>query len=376
MGKGYSLIVFILLIILLNGCQSKQNNEDKSLSNNTQHSEQNMDLIKNAKTTTFPASYQKSGNHTNIDIQSVNPQKAYFIEGCARPLELDFETIGRTLIPESEIGEADIEAKQILSKKMVDDTFYEKMFGWGKDSFSYYTYHGSELFSSIVDERKADDYNLPLYEQEKTFSFGSAEEALEDIKARLNAFGITIDDTYLVHTYYLSHETLKQQESHYDMEGNREEGEYKTDWSEEDDAYMFYISQTYCDLPDYHIVEGMSVRAEDSSAQITVMYGKEGILYMKVQNIGIYEMGTKQIELLPFETVAESVLRYFDDILDNAAYEVTDARLICDYAPSHKAGDEKTLCPVWAFHVIETNDGDIPVNYELRINASTGTVLQ
>ncbi len=377
MTKRYALIVFMLLFILLNGCQSKQeDNANKSSSNNTEQSQQNMDVIETANVTTFPATYQKSGEHVNINIDSINPEKAYFIEGSARPMNLNYEAIGKTLIPENEIGQVDIEAKQILSNNMVDDTFHEKMFIWGKDNFSYYTYHSNELFSSVNDEKKAADYNLPLYTQEKVFSFGSAENALEDIKAQLNEFGIQMDETYLVHTYYLDHEILKQQESHFDMEGNREESEYKTDWSEEDDAYMFYISQTYCELPDYHTSDVMSVRAEDSSAQITVMYGKEGILYMKVQDIGIYEMGTKEIELLPFETIAETVLNYFDSILDKVTYEVTDARLICDYASSHKSEDEKILCPVWAFHIIETRDGDSLVNYELRVDASKGTVMQ
>lgn len=342
MTKGYSLIGLILLLVLLNGCQyTKDDDTKKSPSNSTQQSELNTDAIKNANKTTFPATYQKSGEHVNMDIESVNPEKAYFIEGSARPLELDYATIGKTFIPENEIGKTDTEAKQILSKKMIDDSFYEKMFIWGKDSFFYYTYQGNELFSSIDDEQKSDGYNLPLYMPEKEFSFASAEDALQDIKTQLKKLGITIDETYLIHTYYLDHDTLKQQESHYDIEGNRAESEYKTDWSEKDDAYMFYISQTYCDLPDYHVSDNMPIRAEDSSAQITVIYGEEGVLYMKVQNIAIYEMGTKQIKLLPFETVAETVLNYFDNILDNAAYEVTVARLICDYVSSHKEEDKK-----------------------------------
>lgn len=364
MKKIIPILLIMSIVFLFTGCQQAQKKEERNVT------------PESAVKTAFPATYQESGEHVNMDIESVNPGEAYFIEGSVKPVELDYETIGKTLIPENEIGKTDTEAKQILSKKMVDDTFYEKMFIWGKDSFFFYTYHGNQLFSSINEEKKGDDYNLPLYAKEQEFSFGSADDALKDIKARLNELGIVIDENYLVHTYYLDHETLKQQESHYDMEGNRAESEYKTDWSEKDDAYMFYISQTYCDLPDYHASNVMSVRAEDSSAQITVMYGEEGILYMKVQSIGMYEMGTKQIELLPFETVAETVLNYFDNILDNAAYEVTDARLICDYTSSHKAEDENGLCPVWAFHVIETNDGDASINYELRVDASTGTVLQ
>lgn len=377
MTKRYALIVFMLFFVLLNGCQSKQeDNANKSSSNNTEQSQQNMDVIENVNVTTFPATYQKSGEHVNINIESINPEKAYFIEGSAKTMNLNYEAIGKTLIPENEIGQVDTEAKQILSKNMVDDTFYEKMFIWGKDNFSYYTYQSNEIFSSVNDEKKTSDYNLPLYTPEKVFSFCSAENALENIKTQLNEFGIRMDETYLVHTYYLDHEILKQQESHFDMDGNREESEYKTDWSEKDDAYLFYISQTYCELPDYHTSDVMSVRAEDSSAQIMVMYGEEGILYMKVQDIGIYETGKKEIKLLPFETVAETVLNYFDSILDKATYEVTDSHLICDYVSSHKAKDKKILCPVWAFHVIESKDGDNSINYELRVDASTGAVVQ
>ncbi len=362
--KRYGLLLLACLLVLFTGCQQGQKEGDRQVN------------PENADRTTFPASYQASGEHVNINIENIQPEEAYFIKGSAKSINLDYEKIGKMLIPENEIGEADIENKQILSKNLIDDVFYEKMFIWGKEGFNYYTHHGYELFCCVNAEKKGDDYNLPLYSREQEFSFGSAEDALKDIKANLNELGIQIDETYLVHTYYLDHETLQQQESHYDMEGNRVEDEYKTDWSEEDDAYLFYINSSYCGLPDYHSSDFAPVRAEDSSAQISVLYGKEGILDMEVDRVSIYEMGNQQMELLSFENIAEAVINYYDNILDNATYEVTEAQLVCDYDASYTKEDVQDVCPVWVFHVTETNEGDTPINYEVRFDACTGNQIQ
>lgn len=359
----------VLLCTLLCGCQNT------SMSPSTEQ-ENNQAVTEAPSLTTFPSEYTKSGEHINVSLESVEPVEAYFIEGTAKLMDLDYAEIGRMLIPAEEIGEENTDAKQILSEKMIDNTFYEKMFMWGKDSCTYYTYQGTQISNCVSAESKASDYNLAVYNEKKDFSFGKAEEILENLKTDIKEMGIEIDSSYDIHTYYLDHELLQQQEKHYDMDGNRLEDEYKTDWSEADDAYIFYFHQTYCDLMDYHSVDNQSVRADEDSAQIIVMCGRDGILFMQIKNMSIYQMGNEQLELMSFDEVIDLVVDYYDSILDDASYEITNAQLICDYAALDGISNEKEIVPVWAFHVEETNIEGVSVNYELRVNAQTGKILQ
>lgn len=356
--------ILLVLVFLLVGCQDKRKENEK-----------NSSVVENTAIMSFPSSYQIDGEHVQLNIENIEPEEAYFIEGTAKPMELDYEKIGRMLMPDDGSNVIDKEQECILSKEMIDDIYYKEMYFWGNNYFSYDTYHGDELLTSISSEKKVSDYNLPLYAEKKEFSFGSEKEAFEEINKFLQKAGIDLGDNYEMNTYYLDHETMKAQEVHYDVDGNREEDKYKTDWSEEDDAYLFYIHQTYCGLEDYHNPDFWKGQAEDSNAQITAIYGKDGIEYMVVQNMSIYSTGEKQEKLLDFATIANAVVTYFDNILDDASYEVTSAQLICDCGTPDADG-KRGIVPVWAFYVIETAKDGIAVNYELRINALTGGISQ
>ncbi len=377
MVKKHIIICLALLLVMLSGCQPKTGGETSGEKASAGDASSG-DIQQTKQIIEFPSSYQRSGEHVTIDIEAITPQSAYFTEGTVELAKLNGEEIGVKLVPEdeTEVVEEPYEGSgSRLSKGRVDN-YYEKLFSWGRNYFGYTTYDVIELWDSINEEKRHPEYNLPLYAEEKTFAFGSADEALEVVKDQLKEFGIVIDDTYIVSTYYLDHETLMQEEEHIDMEGNIVMSDYKTDWSEEDDAYMFYITQTYCDLPDYHTKEKASSRAEDSSAQIQAVYGKEGILYLRVSEIAVYDMGDKQTELLPFEEIADIVLNHYDNILDDTTYQVTDARLVCDYETTDYTVAKNSIIPVWAFTVTETYSSEYSVETELRVNASTGAIIR
>ena len=76
------------------------------------------------------------------------------------------------------------------------------------------------------------NFNLPMYTEKKEFSFGSDREALDDIIRFLDKAGIHLGENYKVYTYYLDYETLKEQETYFDMDGNKLEVGNKWEWSE------------------------------------------------------------------------------------------------------------------------------------------------
>lgn len=369
--RKYILVCMVITLMLLTGCQ---NTTEKEGSLQIVEGEK---IIDSYERTIFPSTYQSAGENVTINIEHIEPSDAYFVEGTAQQMQFDYEEIGKLLIPENELGIYEEEAKQMLSAAMVEDGAYEKICMWGKEAFVYYTYQGMQMLNSIRSEKKAgNEYNLSAYEKETVFTFGSADEALEDTIDTLQQMGIEVDENYTMDIYYLQHDILADQEERLDMLGNPLEEEYKDDWSEADDAYLFYIHQNYCELEDYHKSKYDSVYAEDSSAQITVIYGKDGILYLKLQNLSVYEMGNEPVELLPFEDIAGAVTIYFENILDDASYEVMDALLICDYKKSEVLSEKYTLWPVWAFFVKEALPDGSVVYYELRVDAVNGRILQ
>ena len=74
--------------------------------------------------------------------------------------------------------------------------------------------------------------------------------------------------------------------------------------------------------------------------------------------------------LLNFDAVMQSVIEYFEGIVDGADREVISAELIVDHMK-----DGKTLIPVWAFQINEKPLNDSEYQYELRVNAITGKII-
>lgn len=360
--KKKLMITLLSFGFLLTGCQ---NSKEKGIK---------ITDIENVQKTTFPSSYQSSGEHTSLNINSIEPEEAYFINGTANLMELDYEGIGRIFMPDdgtNQISEGD---KLIYSNEKIKGV-YKEMYTWGNATFAYQTNEAYELFTSISSSKKIQEYNLSEYEEKKDFSFGSEEEVFGKIMDSLEELGIRLGENYKVDTYYLDYETLREQERHYDIDGNKQEERYKTDWSEEDNAYLFYIHQTYCGIEDYHNGDFWKGKTEDANAQIQVIYDAGGIQYLSVKNLSNYSMGSWQEELLDFDTIADGVIMHFDSILDDADYEITTAQLICDYeTPNAESGS--SIIPAWAFHVNVTQEGDLPSTYELRVNALTGEIME
>ncbi len=331
--------------------------------------------INTIKTYSFPTEYKADGENVTVDMTVNAPEKAYFLEGTVEFIKPDYEKLAKVLMPDETQADYDLENGIILSKELAGETnFYKAFCGWGNTGLEFMTYPYVTTRYSINSEMKNPEYNLPLYETKKSFSFATEEEALATVMDVLENNGIVLGDGVQVDTYYLDHETLQQEEAHYDLDGNRQEERYRTDWSEADDAYSFYIHQTYCGLRDYHTGDFWAGRAENGNAQVVAGYNAEGIAGLMINEISTYKMSEKEVELLDMDTIVDALITHYENILDGATYEVTSATLCCDYRSAGKAM-EKKMIPVWAFQVKETGGDGVQSNYEIRINAATGEFL-
>lgn len=333
--------------------------------------------INTIKTYSFPTEYKADGENITVDMTVNAPEKAYFLEGTVEFIKPDYEELAKALMDELQTS-YDVEINDdgsgiLISQEQVDD-YYKAFCRWGNNGLELSSYPYLLTGACVCAETKDPGYNLPLYETKKSFSFATEEEALTAVMDMLENNGIMLGDEIQVDSYYLDYETLQQEEAHYDMDGNRQEERYRTDWSEADDAYCFYIHQTYCGLRDYHTGDFWAGRAENGNAQVVVGYNAEGIAGLMLNEIGTYRMSEKEVELLDMDTVVDALITHYENILDDATYEVTSATLCCDYRSAGKAMVKKMI-PVWAFQVKETSADGIQSSYEIRVNAATGEFL-
>lgn len=329
------------------------------------------------KTYSFPTEYKAEGENVTVDMTVDAPERVYFLEGTVEFIKPDYEKLAKTLMDELQTS-YDVEINDdgsgvLVSHEQVND--YNKAFcRWGNYGLELVSYPYLTTGACVCSETKDIGYNLPLYEEKKSFPFATEEEAMTAVMDMLENNGIILGDGVQVDTYYLDHETLQQEEAHYDLDGNRQEERYRTDWSEADDAYCFYIHQTYCGLRDYHTGDFWAGRAENGNAQIVVGYNADGIAGLTMNEIGTYRMSEKEVELLDMDTIVDMLITHYENILDDATYEVTAATLCCDYRSAGKAMVKKMI-PVWAFQVKETSEDGIQSSYEIRVNAATGEFL-
>lgn len=325
------------------------------------------------QTYSFPTEYHAKGENIEVNMTIDAPEEAYFIEGTVEILQMDSEYIAQLLMNRLQL-EYDSQEGVLTSKETIGD-YYKAYCIYSDNGMDFKTYPNFTIDTSVYSEKKAPEYNLPLYEEKKEFSFKTEKAAYEDIMEFLASAGLNLGDDIQTDSYYLDYETLQQEERHYDIDGNREEERYRTDWSEADNAYRFYIHQTYCGLRDYHTGDYWAGRAEAGNAQIVVDYNAEGIAEISINEIGLYDMSGEEVPLLDMNEIVDAMITHYENILDGVTYEVTEATLCCDYRSAGKNATKK-LVPVWAFRITEKDaEGKESLNYEVRMNAATGELL-
>ena len=320
----------------------------------------------------FPTEYKYESKELTIDIEHIHPNNAKFNNGISHMADLDYVKIGRMIMPDDGTNTINTEEECILSNKMTDDA-YDQIYSWGIDACSYDTVKSSILNACVRDDKKYDDFNLDKYTVEKVFSFGNVEQARQDIVNSFANCGIDLSTDFSYEVYYLDHVTLQSEEEHIDIDGNIQADQYKKDWSDQDDTYLFYFHKIYCGLRDFQKNVYADETAEDRNAQLTVMYNKDGIISFNLQNLYLYENSGEPVALMEFDDIMNVVKNYYENIVDGVEKKVISAELIVDSEKSSK--DAKKLIPVWAFGIEETPEGESTSRYELRVNAETGAII-
>lgn len=136
------------------------------------------------------------------------------------------------------------------------------------------------------------------------------------------------------------------QEKHEDMDGNIDKPQYKAQWSSADDCYYFYINQTYKGVPLYYAHKEDFADTEDINAQIQAVVSGEGIEWLNIEKVFTVSEEQGGVLLADMDAVVKTAADKCNQILGEAAYEMTKAELYyyVDLASGKGTYDVK---PVW-----------------------------
>lgn len=176
-------------------------------------------------------------------------------------------------------------------------------------------------FVPFQDER----YNANLYSTETQFFFMTRREAFDQIQSALRESGIEMDASCIC--YALDHETMRSQEYHEDMDGNIDRSQYKTQWSESDDCYYFYINQIYRGLPLYHVYNQVFGDAGDMNAPVQAVVSGEGIEWLEIERVFAFSDEQGGVSLADMDAVMKTVADKYNQAPGDTTYEMTKAEL-------------------------------------------------
>lgn len=195
---------------------------------------------------------------------------------------------------------------------------------------------------------KTDFFNADNYSQENNFDYISSEEAFRYILDMVSRCGYELEE--ISYEYYaLDAETMQQQEIVANKSGDTSTDEPR-EWNKDDDSYYFFAEQMYGGLPIYY---GNQMFPDDgvTNRPVQALYSSRGVERLYVNNIyRIIESG-KNVSLLDFDTLAETVSNKYGNLLTTATYYVNRAKLY--YIPVAASEGQYELRLAWLFEIHE-----------------------
>lgn len=244
-----NIIISVLLYLALNsfiGCSANKNDLVSGDSNDIEgFSKEYKDNQKSDNKLSVPTEYHEiKGNvifETDIHIDNLFNQQNIF----------EVKATAQTIMADKALGIFFNDTKYISSE------IYENIYDNNGDVYNEYYYVGEDG-SHLLVENCGITYTTPFsqyvnncfdlyskmdfYQKNIDLDFMSQEDAKKDVLSVLSKLGIEVLD-FEVTTYSLEYETMKEQESVIDHNGDEAISEHKSEWTKEDDSYYFCIRQ-------------------------------------------------------------------------------------------------------------------------------------
>lgn len=251
----------------------------------------------------------------------------------------------------------------------VYDGFYLSS-GPDSSNFSYTRGNSNSSYCAAAFrlEKKFDDYNADKYSTKEDLPFESRQDAYSQIEDFLKSLGLDADFEYV--SYSLDHSTLQSEEVHYDMDGNIDSGEYKDEWTQEDDCYYFAIRQVFNGIPVYYPYVKSFINEDVENYPIDAMIDNTGIFKLHVDQIYDFTGEEKIDSVVEFDAVFDAVSEKYNDILSDSSYVFDIAELVYYVDLSSDDGTYEAY-PIWIIKGKEIS-GDNESEIQVFIDAQTG----
>ncbi|MDO4274811.1 MAG: hypothetical protein Q4D16_14175 [Eubacteriales bacterium] len=364
MKKMTWLYTILCVSVVCAGCGGSVNT-NKKVDEKTESAEASIEQ----EAGSFPEKYEKisdSGKVTfncklempeNMNANSIKAVTAEGLYQCDREKAWTMFGEGKEVIEEQNTS-ADKARAQTDYYRFPDEESLSIGAGvfYGSTNFRYYSYIGA-----------MNSDNMAAFEGQGV-TFKKGEECLEEVKKTIKELGYHVED-FDFKFYPLNYQVMKNLEEEYVKEELLPEDKRKETWSQDDDAYFIYAYQENEGVPIFH--EMMSIARQmaydtPDNAPIQVIYSARGIEYLNIS--GVYNLKNTE-ELLPlksFEEIGAVVEEKFENVLNDANYEVTRAKF---YERVSLNEEQRYIAePIWYFEVIEN---DISKSVTL-VNANTG----
>lgn len=219
------------------------------------------------------------------------------------------------------------------------------------------SFHYASAFTRLS-EKSSDQEQMPL-------KFSDAEECEKKIVDLMHGIGLAGEISFGY--YALGHEEACAWEEHFDQNGESDEASYKQEWTEKDDAYLFYGYQEFQGIPVYHelmFLGGSMKYMNADNAAVQAIYTAGGIEKLQVNYTYILAVSDEYVSLKPFDDIADTINNKLNNIIGNMQYEIKSATLV--QLVKHSQSQTYETMPVWYVETVSENGISV-----ILVNAST-----
>lgn len=300
--------------------------------------------------TEFPAHYEKEVSSLfRFDVEVDAPANAQpYQAATAKLLALDAEAITASLGKDSALPEPVIyDSYRIYDGTAAPITVYDNStlyLAISDNDFSFDYPFVSYIYNSFIPYTSVEEYNANLYSTEDDLDFDNRADAWEKVKHSMKELGIDLSEAAPRITYALDAETLQQEESCIDVDGNEVPEERNPAWSKDQEGYYYYISQYYRELPVYAwtSLNGDSI----IDVPLTIYQTVHGLSMITLSHWFEIQPGEAAAPFAEFEDIMRVLEERYSGTLQTNPLTVTSARLYAFPMATRERG-VYSLEPVW-----------------------------
>lgn len=204
--------------------------------------------------------------------------------------------------------------------------------------------------------------------QNIVLEMGEPEEYIQNTKGLLKQIGIPAD-RYQFQWMSFDSEMLEQLEKKHIAANLIDAGDEKGIWTNEDEIYIVYGWQYEQELPVLTEIMGFDFEScldRVENASVISIYSARGMEYILALKYYQFQETGKELQLVEFETAAQTVEEKLNSILGENQYEVVQAKLFERVKRTEK--QELEAKPVWRFDVVENDNS----HFAVLVDAGTG----